>query len=72
MRIEAGDRVAYIEVENNSQPARKNGSLLLAFNQWIDDLRHSDWRKQLTNLRRSSEESLGRVAAIVSVIAMGL
>ena len=72
VRIEAGDRVAYIEVENNAKPARKNGSLLLAFNQWIDDLRHSDWRKQLTNLRRSSEESLGRVAAIVSVIAMGL
>ena len=72
VRIEAGDRVAYIEVEKDSKPASKNGSLLLAWTQWIDDLRHSDWRKQIGNLRRSSEESLGRVAAIVSVIATGL
>lgn len=77
VRIEAGDRVAYIEVEKDSKPASKNGSLLMAFTQWpltqwIDDLRHSDLRKQLSNLRRSSEESLGRVAAIVSVIATGL
>ncbi len=72
VRIEAGDRVAYIEVDKDAEPARKNGSVLLAFTQWIDDLRHSDWRKRLSNLRRSSEESLGRVAAIVFAIAMGL
>lgn len=72
VRIEAGDRVAYMEVDKGPTPASTNGHLLPALAQWIDDLRHSDWRKQLSNLRRSSEESLGRVAAIVFVIAMGL
>lgn len=69
VRIAPGDRVAYIEVDKAVEPVRNRPLVALA--QWLDDLRHRrNWRKQLSNLRRSSEESLGRVVAIALITAI--
>ncbi len=72
VRVEPGDRIAYIEVSNATDPAVENRNLLKTLSQWIDDLRHSDWQKQLRSWRQSSEESLGRVVAIALSTALVL
>jgi Trk K+ transport system NAD-binding subunit len=69
VRIAPGDRVAYIEVDKENEPGKKDHSLF-SVTQWIEDFRHRDLRKRLSKLRRSSEESLGRVVAIAFSTAL--
>jgi Trk K+ transport system NAD-binding subunit len=75
VRVAPGDRVAYIEIDKASDngSARNHDRPLVALSQWIDDFRHRrNWRKRLNNLRRSSEESLGRVVVITLITALVL
>ncbi len=69
VRVEPGDRVAYIEVDGNTDATKKPSNPIMALAQWIDDVRHRDWRKRLSNLRQTSEESLGRVVVIALLTA---
>ncbi len=74
VRVAPGDRVAYIEVDQTSNGLARNPDRpRVTLAQWIDDFRHRrTWRKRLSNLRRSSEESLGRVVAITLTTAIVL
>lgn len=72
VRVSPGDRVAYIEVKNALEQPKNSRNSFVAFAQWLDDLQHTDWRKHLSNWRRSSEESLGRVVAIALSTALAL
>ncbi len=72
VRVSAGDRVAYIEVKNAANQPKPSQNPLMAIAQWADDLRHTDWRKRISNWRRSSEESIGRVVAIALSTALAL
>lgn len=70
VRVEPGDRIAYIEVSNATETVEASKSLLKTLRQWIDDFRHTDWQKRLRSWRQSSEESLGRVVAIALSTAL--
>ena len=73
LRISAGDRVAYIEVESDSDAAKKQAqNPLSAIAYVIDDIRHGNWQQRIRNWRKSSEESLGRVVAIALLTAVVL
>lgn len=84
VRIDRGDRVAFIEVDSSSELSKKSRNLLSAIAHFIEDIkragwrRHwlrqlrSNWRKWLHNWRKSSEESLGRVVAIALLTAIVL
>ncbi len=75
VRITAGDRVAYIEVDQPSEPIqRSNNPFFMAaqFIQFIDDIRTNDWQQRLKKLRKSSEESIERVVAVALLTAIVL
>ncbi len=70
VRVLPGDRIAYIEVDDGLNSPKERHSLLTALKQLIEDLRINNWRSRLSNLRKSSEESLGRVVAIALFTAI--
>ncbi|PZO55550.1 MAG: hypothetical protein DCF15_10255, partial [Phormidesmis priestleyi] len=75
VRIAAGDRIAYIEVDQPSEPMpRSNNPFFMAaqFIQFIDDIRTNDWQQRLKKLRKSSEESIERVVAVALLTAIVL
>ncbi|MGB7248064.1 MAG: NAD-binding protein [Phormidesmis sp.] len=71
VRVSAGDRIAYIEVDSPSEQPKKS-SPLTRLSWVVEDLQRINWRQRLTNWRRSSEESLGRVVAIALLTAVVL
>lgn len=72
VRVLPGDRIAYIEVDDGLNSPKERHNLLTALKQLIEDLRMNNWRSRLSNLRKSSEESLGRVVAIALFTAIVL
>lgn len=70
VRVVAGDRVAYVEVETLSDPPKKDNNPLTLLSWLIEDMLQVNWPKRIRNWLRSSEESLGRVVTIAFVIAI--
>lgn len=70
VRVLPGDRIAYIEVDDGIHSPKKHRNLLTALKLLIEDLKLKNWRSRLSNLRKSSEESLERVVAIALFTAI--
>ena len=68
VQVSPGDRVAYIELDKALDAAPK-GNPIVKISQEIEGIR-SDWRRRFDQLRRASEQSLGRVAAIAFTTAI--
>ncbi|MGC1307050.1 MAG: NAD-binding protein [Phormidesmis sp.] len=72
VRVKPGDRVAYIQIDQAPETIKKSKNPLVLMRALIEDLRPDDWQKRLSNLRKSSEESIGRVVAIALLTAIVL
>lgn len=72
VRVSAGDRIAYIEVINETAPAQKSRNPFAIVGQIIEDWRSGDWRRRLRNWRQSSESALERVVGIALLTALVL
>ena len=68
VRVTAGDRVAYIELD--AEPTPEQSGPKLAMSHWVEDLR--DWRRRFRTWRQSSEQALERVVAIALLTAIVL
>lgn len=68
VRVAPGDRVAYIEVDSDVEPAKK-GSSIADFFHSLEDLRSGEWQRRLRAWRQSAEPSLERVVAIALLTA---
>ncbi|MEL6354311.1 MAG: NAD-binding protein [Cyanobacteria bacterium J06627_28] len=72
VRVAAGDRVAYIEVVPDTPLPEQIKNPFRALNQWVEDWRSGDWRRQLRSWRQSSESALERVVGIAILTAIVL
>ncbi len=72
VRISAGDRVTYIEVDNDSDTPKASRDPLIAVGQWMEDLRSGNWQRRLRNWRSPSTQPLERVVAIALLTALVL
>ncbi|MEL6939036.1 MAG: NAD-binding protein, partial [Cyanobacteria bacterium J06598_1] len=70
VRIAAGDRIAYIEVVNDTDTPKKSKNFITALKNLIEDWRIGDWRRRLRNWRQSSEQATERVVAIALFTAL--
>ena len=68
VQVSPGDRVAYIELDKALEAEPKSNPIV-QISQEIEGIR-ADWRRRFDRLRRSSEQSLGRVAAIAFTTAI--
>ncbi len=67
VRVTPGDLIAYIEVDAEADPTKRNNNLLTALANWVEDW--GDWQRRLRGWRQSSEQSLERVVAIALLTA---
>lgn len=72
VKVNAGDRIAYIEVDQPPEPPKKNKNPIPAIKWFIEDIQTIDWPQRIRNWRRSSEESIGRVVAFAFLTAIFL
>ncbi len=72
VRVSAGDRIAYIEVDTPAEPPTRNNNPIIALSWFIEDLQRIDWPQRIRNWRRSSEESIGQVVAFAFLTAIFL
>lgn len=72
VRVTAGDRIAYIEIDQPQTTDSTDVNWLVSFTGWLEDLQLRNWKKRLKNLRKTSEESLERVVAIAGLTAIVL
>ncbi len=70
VRVTAGDRIAYIEVDRPSDPLQSPQNPFFAVAQFIEDIRTNDWQQRLKKLRKSSEESIERVVGVALLTAI--
>ncbi len=70
VRVTPGDRIAYIEVDAEADPPKRNNNPLTVLANWVEDW--GDWQRRLKGWRQSSEQSLERVVAIALLTAIVL
>ncbi|MEL6493419.1 MAG: NAD-binding protein, partial [Cyanobacteria bacterium J06621_3] len=72
VRVGAGDRIAYLEIVDESASSEESKDPRRTIGQWMEEWQTGDWRRRLRNWRQSSEQSLERVVAIALLTALFL